>query len=84
MGVGPFLGLSLGGALFDTIGGHSAYAVFAVAILLVGLAYYRFADNEVNKHEGISRNSPGSRAFGKLSTPTADDEEPTARTMGST
>merc|ERR1711971_70178 len=39
MGIGPMLGLAIGGWLFDTVGSHLAYAAFAVVILSVGVAY---------------------------------------------
>jgi len=39
MGIGPVLGLSIGGWLFQHLGSHAVYGVFSVIILAIGLAY---------------------------------------------
>lgn len=39
MGLGPMCGLFVGGLLFDSIGSHAAYGVFAAAVLAAGLVY---------------------------------------------
>lgn len=41
-GVGPILGLAGGGYLFDTVGSHAAYAIFAVVVMLSAAMYAAF------------------------------------------
>ncbi|CAK0867955.1 unnamed protein product [Prorocentrum cordatum] len=36
MGVGPIVGLLLGGVLFDKLGGHVAYSIFAICVFSLG------------------------------------------------
>eukprot|EP00929_Paragymnodinium_shiwhaense_P068629 TRINITY_DN34548_c0_g1_i1.p1 TRINITY_DN34548_c0_g1~~TRINITY_DN34548_c0_g1_i1.p1 ORF type:complete len:504 (+),score=86.16 TRINITY_DN34548_c0_g1_i1:78-1589(+) len=55
MGIGPVIGLSLGGVLFDSIGSHAAYAVFACIIGVMGTFYVRFGEDV---EEGRSLLSP--------------------------
>ncbi|CAE7771186.1 MFSD6 [Symbiodinium sp. KB8] len=40
LGLGPIIGLLGGGLLFDTVGGHAAYAIFAVFVSVSGLIYW--------------------------------------------
>lgn len=43
-GLGPTLGLSFGGFLFEHAGSHAAYGVFAVFIAVCGVGYALFGD----------------------------------------
>ncbi|CAE8727098.1 unnamed protein product [Polarella glacialis] len=38
-GIGPMIGLFFGGLLFDKVGNHAVYAIFAVAVLSAGMIY---------------------------------------------
>ena len=40
MGVGPLIGLCSAKLLFDTVGGHFAYFIFSILVLLSGLVYW--------------------------------------------
>lgn len=51
MGIGPILGLAIGGFLFENLGSHAVYGVFAVVVLAVGLAYMWWGDQRA---EGFS------------------------------
>jgi len=78
-GVGPIIGLILGGVLFDKVGGHAAYAIFAVLILLPGLAYWLLgAEENADCHAGAGTSSqqPGPVLHGsKLKSGVGDDLE---------
>lgn len=49
MGVGPIVGLLLGGVLFDKVGGHVAYSIFAVCVCFSGFVYWHYGDREARK-----------------------------------
>ncbi|CAJ1381569.1 unnamed protein product [Effrenium voratum] len=44
-GVGPIIGLLGGGFLFDTLGSHEAYMVFAACVMISGLVYWRYSSD---------------------------------------
>eukprot|EP00928_Gymnodinium_smaydae_P025179 TRINITY_DN20133_c0_g2_i1.p1 TRINITY_DN20133_c0_g2~~TRINITY_DN20133_c0_g2_i1.p1 ORF type:complete len:463 (-),score=71.55 TRINITY_DN20133_c0_g2_i1:459-1847(-) len=79
-GVGPMIGLFGGGLLFDVVGSHVAYAVFAVAVGGAGLIYYFCGHTEAESRGGPER-SPSSMSEAQavplgraVSASAADDE----------
>jgi len=50
MGIGPVLGLSIGGWLFQHLGSHAVYGVFSVIILAIGLAYAVWGGGEASSY----------------------------------
>jgi len=78
MGVGPVLGLSIGGWLFDNLGSHAVYGVFAVVVLAVGVAYSLWGGNESSSYgmTGTQEDTKSS-AIGKgADSRVLDDELP--------
>jgi len=53
MGIGPILGLSIGGFLFEHLGSHAVYGVFAVVILGSGLVYMKWGAREVESNGSL-------------------------------
>lgn len=68
MGIGPFIGLTVGGVLFDTIGSHLVYAVFACGIMLVGFVYAYWGATEADKPRVRLSNELATRTFGRVNT----------------
>lgn len=52
MGIGPILGLAGGGLLFDMVGGHVAYSVFAGVVFVSGLMYWMGGETQSAIMEG--------------------------------
>lgn len=57
LGLGPIIGLLGGGLLFDTVGGHAAYAIFAVFVSVSGLIYWSRSHIEEAEPDGTSHAS---------------------------
>eukprot|EP00931_Biecheleriopsis_adriatica_P079998 TRINITY_DN53356_c0_g1_i1.p1 TRINITY_DN53356_c0_g1~~TRINITY_DN53356_c0_g1_i1.p1 ORF type:complete len:497 (-),score=88.94 TRINITY_DN53356_c0_g1_i1:47-1480(-) len=74
MGVGPIVGLLAGGMLFDRVGGHAAYATFAVSVSVSGLMYWYYGGAGESAPQKVpSRPTSSPSTVGK--SPTANFEE---------
>jgi len=69
MGIGPVVGLFVGGLLFENIGSHTVYAVFAAAIVGSGVVYARWGGSEAQSY-GTAVGAPSTKpsAIGVCST----------------
>ena len=62
MGVGPLIGLCSAGLLFDTVGGHFAYFIFSILVLLSGLVYWLNGEPEAPRSHKGAQIVPSERA----------------------
>lgn len=72
MGLGPMLGLFIGGLLFDHLGSHAAYGIFAVVILASGLTYARCSSDEGVGSGADDAEPKDARTIGKQAVPSED------------
>eukprot|EP00927_Polykrikos_kofoidii_P054969 TRINITY_DN49297_c0_g1_i1.p1 TRINITY_DN49297_c0_g1~~TRINITY_DN49297_c0_g1_i1.p1 ORF type:complete len:462 (-),score=29.80 TRINITY_DN49297_c0_g1_i1:233-1618(-) len=71
-GVGPILGLSVGGVLFDAIGSHAVYAFFSIVVLLAGVPYFWWTTDLPPKHAGTG-SFPAPVSLGMKHVPLDED-----------
>lgn len=62
MGIGPVLGLAIGGWLFEHVGSHAVYGVFAVVVLAIGLAYAYWGGAEDSSYGTAGSNGDDAKA----------------------
>ncbi|CAK9001416.1 unnamed protein product [Durusdinium trenchii] len=72
-GVGPIIGLLGGGVLFDSLGGHQSYLIFALGVLVSGWIYWIQTSDAELQHSPSREAISLSNALGKQ-TPTAEPE----------
>lgn len=73
MGVGPVIGLALGGFLFEHVGSHAVYAIFAVAIFASGVAFARWGEDAGALGGGKDKGKSPPTPLGRT-VPMVDDE----------
>jgi len=62
MGIGPVIGLSVGGWLFEHLGSHAVYGVFSVVVLAIGLVYALWGGRDATTYGNVESVDDGANA----------------------